>query len=313
MRGRTLAALAALAAVDLAVLALGYRAHSGSLPPFQRSSEAFEVSDSPTTEPTASAVDEDAVVGPVLLGINAAGDVLRATRGACEERFDRTAQIWTGNVDDGDRLAAVAPLEIREVLGVMVYADGKLRVSGLDEGCQPVTFDSVDSGASWQASPVAELWRLSGDVAASLITRPVGTPANLPCPATQIVNLPDWRAIASCSQSTFVRLGPKSQVSLSASEYEQLSATPGPTDDQYFVFGDTEDCVASVGLTSSDSQDVEELQCFSERKAPLAIASAGDLLVIQLGNDLKVSRDDGGHFDTVGQPSVVEGATQASS
>ena len=121
------------------------------------------MSDSPTTAPTASPVDEDTVVGPALLGVNAAGDVLRATRGACEERFDNPARIWTGNVDDGDRLAAVEPPDIREVLGLMVYADGKLRVSGLDEACDPVTFDSTDAGASWQASAASELWRLSGD------------------------------------------------------------------------------------------------------------------------------------------------------
>ncbi len=35
------------------------------------------------------------------------------------------------------------------------------------------------------------------------------------------------------------------------------------------------------------------MKCFDENKAPLAIASAGDLLVIQLGNDLRVSRDEG--------------------
>ena len=38
---------------------------------------------------------------------------------------------------------------MREVLGLMVYADGRLRVSGLDldDGrCVPVTFDSTDAG-----------------------------------------------------------------------------------------------------------------------------------------------------------------------
>ena len=45
----------------------------------------------------------------MLLGVNAAGDVLRATRGACEERFDNPARIWAGNVDDGVALIAVEP------------------------------------------------------------------------------------------------------------------------------------------------------------------------------------------------------------
>ena len=43
----------------------------------------------------------------------------------------------------------------------------------------------------------------------------------------------------------------------------------------------------------AEDHGLDELKCFDEDKAPLAIASAGDLLVIQLGNDLRVSRDEG--------------------
>jgi hypothetical protein len=313
MRGRTLAALAALAAVDLAVLALGYRAHTGSLPPYQRTSEAFEVSDSPTTEPTGTPVDEDTVVGRVLLGVNAAGDVLRATRGACEARFDNPARIWTGSVDDDDRLAAVEPPGIREVLGLMVYTDGSLRVSGLDDDCDPVTFESTDAGASWQARADSELWRLPSDTTAATVTRPLESTREVPCPVVQIVNLPDSRAIASCSEGTFFTLPAKAITARSASDYDQLSATAGPADGQFFVFGSTEDCQASVGLTLPDDQAPEERECFTEDKAPLAIASAEDLLVIQLGNDLLVSRDEGASFETVGEPSAVEETTAAAS
>ncbi len=72
------------------------------------------------------------VVGPVLLGVNAAGEVLRATRGACEERFDNPARIWAGNVDDGVAPSAGRASGIREVLGLMVVRRRALRVSGLD-------------------------------------------------------------------------------------------------------------------------------------------------------------------------------------
>ena len=59
------------------------------------------MAESPTAAPTGERLPTTQVVGPVLLGVNAAGDVLRATRGACEERFDNPARIWAGNVDDG--------------------------------------------------------------------------------------------------------------------------------------------------------------------------------------------------------------------
>ncbi len=198
MRGRELAALVALLVVDILVLVLGYRAHTGSLPPLQRSASAFDVDPTSGELPTGVPTDDDAVVGPVLLGVNAAGDVLRATRGACEARFDNPARIWTGNVGDGVALTPVDPPAIHEVLGLMVYADGTLRVSGLDEDCEPVTFDSTDSGSSWAPSDVSKVWRLFPDVQATPVTGPAGEAVRAPCPASQIVNLPGQKAIASC-------------------------------------------------------------------------------------------------------------------
>ena len=313
MRGRTLAALAALAVVDVAVLALGYRAQTGTLPPLQRSSEAFEVAQSPTSQPTGSPTGDD-VVGPVLLGVNAAGDVLRATRGACEERFDNPTRIWAGNVDDGVALAAVeVPPDLREVLGLMVYPDRTLRVSGLDEQCDPLTFDSTDAGATWQVSDdVATVWRMSGDVTAATVTGPRGSTLAVPCAVSQIVNLPARRAVASCRQSNYFTLAAGEQViSLIASDYSQLSVTPAPADDGYFVLGETGECTASFGIAVPEDQSVDELECFQEDKAPLAIASAEGLLLIQLGNDLRVSRDDGETFEPVGEPS--EESTAAAS
>jgi hypothetical protein len=313
MRRRTFAAFTALVVVDFAVLILGYRAHTGSLPPLQRSAGAFEVTDLPTAEPTATPADDDTVIGPVLLGVNAAGDVLRATRGACEEQFDNQARIWTGNVGDGERLALVELPGIREVLGLIVYAKGKLRVSGLDDACDRVTFDSDDGGASWQASPDSALWRLSGDTTANTVINPLDDEKDVPCPGVQMVNLPKRRAIAACSSATYsILAGGEVTASPSVSDYDQLSVTAGPTRGSYVVFGTTQDCLASVGVAVPDVPDVDQLQCFNENKAPLAIASAGDLLVVQLGNDLRVSRDGGATFDTVGEPSADETSAAAS-
>ena len=160
MRGRTLAALVALAVVDILVLVLGYRAHTGTLPPLQRSASAFDGRPRPRRrQPTGEPTSDDEVVGPVLLGVNAAGDVLRATRGACEEQVRQPGPHLDRQRRRRRRAEPVDPPAIREVLGLMVYADGRLRVSGLDEDCVPVTFDSTDAGASW--APERRLGRLA--------------------------------------------------------------------------------------------------------------------------------------------------------
>jgi hypothetical protein len=316
MRGRTLVALAALAVIDVAVLAVGYRAHTGTLPPMQRSSESFEVSETPTAEPTGSPADDNSVTGPVLLGVNARGNVLRATRGACEERFDKPARLWAGRIEDDVALPVVDPPPgLREVLGLMVYANGSLRVSGLDEDCESVTFDSTDVGASWQASDDdLSLWRLPGDTTASTVTTPRGEPVPAPCAAVQIVNLLPRRAIASCPRLNYFSLAAgKAGATLTAENYLQLSVAAGPDDESYFVLGTTDDCTASVAISTPETDSVDELECFDDDKAPLAIASAGGLLVVQLGNDLLVSDDDGETFETLGEPSPVEESAAAAS
>ena len=303
MRGRVLAGLVALALVDLLVLFLGYRAHTGSLPPLQRSASAFEVGESATALPTGEDPD-DQVVGPVLLGVNAAGDVLRATRGACEERFDNPARIWAGNVDGGVALSTVEP-PMREVLGLVVGDDGRLRVSGLDlddgGACVPVTYDSTDGGETWQTTDdESTVWRMPGDVTASTATGPRGGSVAVPCTVTQIVNLPARRALASCARVNYFELVPGGEViSFTASAYTQLSVTPGSEDQSYLLLGSTTECTASFAIAKPQDPDVDELQCFDENKAPLAIASAEGIIVIQLGNDLRVSRDDGQTFETL--------------
>lgn len=317
MRGRTLAALIALAVVDLLVLVLGYRAYTGSVPPLQRSASGFGVDRLPTAEPTTEVPDTDAdveVEGPLLLGVNADGDVLRATRGACEERFDNPARIWSGNVRDGAPLAPVDPPAIREILGLMVFADRSLRVSGLDDACRPVTYDSADSGASWVSNDDSGIWRMFADVQASSVTGPAGLTTEVPCPAAGIVNLAGRRAVGSCASQVYFLLVPGQPArELIAEEYSQLSVTTGFDPDSYFLFGATDKCAASVAVARTVAATVEEVDCFDEDKTPLAIASAGRLLVLQLGNDLMVSRDEGDSFETVGEPAAVEDPSSAES
>ena len=213
MRGRALAALVALAVVDLAGPRPGLPRPHGlrSLRSSARPRRSRWASP-PTASPTGERPATTQVVGPVLLGVNAAGDVLRATRGACEERFDNPARIWAGNVDDGVALSAVEPPASREVLGLMVYADGRLRVSGsisTTDDAMPVTFDSTDGGATWQThrrrvdalAPVRRRHGVHGH-------RSLGADVAVPCPAAQIVNLPARRALASCARADLLHARP---------------------------------------------------------------------------------------------------------
>jgi len=319
MRGRALAGLAALFVVDLLVVFLGYRAHTGVLPPLQREAPAFEVDPTSEEQPTSAPVDADEVVGPALLSINAAGDVLRATRGACDPAADNAARIWTGNIDDGAALTMVEAPGISEVLGLMVLPGGVLRMSGLDDGCEPVVLDSTDAGASWISNATAGLWTLLTDDEATGVLNPAGDLLEAPCPSTQVVNLRRGRAVFSCESSTFFAVDrsvdpdTESAQALPAPDYADLSATAGFDEGTFFVFGGTAECTASFAVAVPAVPRVTEQECFEEQKAPLAIASAGDLLVIQLGNDLRVSRDQGETFDPVGETSPEDGETGAAS
>ncbi len=176
MRRRWVVALAVLVVLDVLVLAFGYRARHGVLPPMQRTTTSFSVAASPSAIPT-DAPGSDDISAPLLLGANADGVVLRATRGACEERFGRTARFWTGTVSDDAPLAEVEVPAVKEVLGLVVNANGSMRVAGLDAKCDPMTMDSDDGGASWQSAAVAKgpgIWTLPADTTATNVTAPAG-------------------------------------------------------------------------------------------------------------------------------------------
>ena len=114
------------------------------------------------------------------------------------------------------------------------------------------------------------------------------------------MNLPARRALASCTRVNYFELVPGGEVApLTAADYSQLSATPGPEDQSYLLLGTTADCTASLAIAKPQDPSVDELQCFDEDKAPLAIASAEGIVVLQLGDDLRVSRDDGQTFESL--------------
>jgi hypothetical protein len=307
MRRWTTVALVVLAVLDVVVLVLGYRALDGSLPPLQNEAPPLVFSTpSPGETPTSGEPEEDTVTGPLLLGANRAGDVLRATRGACQASFDNPARVWVANIDTG-LLEEVEVLGLREALGLMVYADGTFRISGLDEGCEAVTFESDDGGATWPAADNAEIWRLSSDTTANSVIGPAGD-ADVPvdCPARQLLNLPGRKALASCSATSFFVLPPPDEEAnlLSVAGYEQLSVAPGDGVGRYFVFGATERCDAHLGEFDASTASVSPIACLHDDeigpRAPLAIARAGDRLVVQGGNDLMVSSDGGSEFTPVG-------------
>ena len=164
-----------LAVLDLVVLAVGYRARSGVLPAFSAPEASFSMI--PASTPGAATTgDEAGVVFPVLMAVDADGLVLRATRGACEDRFHNPAQVAVGSVT-----AAMTPADLpdlEEVLGLAILPDGHLRVSGLDRDCEVMAVDSTDAGRTWRTlgeNEPAGVWRLDRDTTAESVTGPAGT------------------------------------------------------------------------------------------------------------------------------------------
>ena len=292
-----------LAVLDLVVLGVGYRARGGDLPPLQRTSPSFPVPTGTPTGETDPVEAEDSITGPLLLGVNASGMILRATRGACEERSGEPTRVSVGTVDDvraGGELADVTAPDVLEVLGLMVYADGSMRVSGLDQDCASVTFDSNDEGATWTPVAVPGIRRLPGDTTASDVLGPRNQKLTVGCPPTQLVNLPGRRAVASCESTAFFPLPSGAQLlTLQALGFDQLSVTPSPDEGRYYAFGATAGCGAQVGEVDAETQSIDERACLGDGRAPLAIAAAGDLIVLQVGNSVVVSDDGGDNFSPV--------------
>jgi hypothetical protein len=287
-----------LAVLDVVVLGVAYRAHNGTLPPWQVREPAYRMTPADATTTTTAGARDDSVTGPLLLSVNPAGLVLRAVRGACEERFHKAAQLAVGRAEDGTMTDLEVP-ELREALGIMVFADGRLRATGLDESCEGVTLDSVDEGKTWQpTSEGAGIWRLDGDVTALDVIDPTGKPVATPCVPQQIVNLPRQRAIGGCATGGFFELGGADPTprALTNANLDEVSATPGSTPGTFYAFGAAQNCGAQVVRVSADGQPGTLVTCFGKDRAPLAIASAGHWLVAQVGNYLRSSRDGGQNF-----------------
>ena len=294
------ALLAVLLLLDLVVLVLGFRARGGNLPPLQRGTDATYVAPTVTASPSADATT-DRITAPVLLGANASGLVLRATRGACETRFDNPAQFWVGSLDDADGLQPAEVPTLHEVLGLFVADDGTMRMSGLDEACHPATVVSSDEGATWSAAVKAEVWRYPADTQVLGVVGPAGKPAPLGCPPSQIVNLPDRRAVVSCTFSQFFLVQPGTNpVAESVSDFSSLNVTPHPDGESFYVFGTSADCVAQVATFVLGTDEPEKGDCLEGNRAPLAIATSGDRVIVQVGADLMVSDDEGDSFTLVG-------------
>jgi hypothetical protein len=100
---------------------------------------------------------------------------------------------------------------------------------------------------------------------------------------------------------------------LAASDLEQLSVAAGPGDDTYLALAAASDCAAEVVLLRPANDAVELLECFGDGSAPLAIASAEGLVVVQVGDDLMQSTDDGNTFTVVGAPSPTDAPSSSSS
>jgi hypothetical protein len=259
------------------------------------------VSTSPS--PTSTAVAGQ-VTGPLFLAMNGDGVVLRAVRGACEARFAKTAQVSVGQVRSGSiDMRTVSIPELKEALGVMVYDDDTLRVTGLDDQCKTVTFDSDDLGQSWSRSGSSEatgIWHLEGDTTSVDVTGPRGATTPLECVPAQILNLPERKAVASCAAAQFYLLSPRAGArAVSVDGYTSLGAAPSMSEDRWFVFGGTAGCAAQLSGTVLSRSQTDTLACFGPGLAPLAVASSGHFVLAQAGEQLQLSDDDGQTFNAL--------------
>lgn len=300
MRRWILLAVVVFAVIDLGVLAVGYRARAGVLPPWQVEKPRFSMA--PASEPAASESPAPTITGPVMLAVDASGLVIRATRGACEARFDSTAVVAVGQVRSSDGLTTVEVPDVVEVLGVAVLPDGHLRVAGLDSECHAVYVDSTDGGRSWERQASAGIWRLAPDTTADAVSGPLGKDVATPCVPSQVVNLPDGRALVSCGTGTFYVLGSNAKpAARAAGGFTSLTVAPGARAGDFYAFGTTADCLARVGSVVIGRAKVALRACLGDDDlAPLAIASAGNLVVVQVGELLQASEDGASSFDTVG-------------
>ena len=304
-RGGILTLVAVLAVLDVVILGLGYRAREGSLPPWQQPpTAAFTMLPPSSDTPASSGNDASSVTGPLLLAVTPAGVVLRATRGACDPARDNPPYVAVANADTRTAPQNVAVDGIAEVLGVMAFADGKLRVVGVDSTCKtPVAFDSTDQGATWQSVPAksAGLWHLDTDTTAEQILGPGDKQVTTPCVPDQVINLPAGRAIVSCAANIFFEVAPNTNTPKAiTTTMEQLSVAPSTQPGHYYAFGSSSDCAAQLTEIVVSPPSTNTLACLGSGKAPLAVATSGTRIVIQLGNDLMVSTNKGATFSPVG-------------
>jgi hypothetical protein len=304
--------LAALLVLDLVVLVFGVRSRGGDLPPLQRGAGATYAAgptSAPTTGATSDAPDgEPTIQGPLTLAANASGLVVRATRGACEPRFERSAYVWVGHLDDDAGLQQVDVPALHEVLGLVVLADGTVRISGRDDQCGPVTVVSTDEGATWETTDAADMWLLKADTTAQSVTRPNGRPLELDCPPVQVVNLQPRGAVVACNGTPgfYVASAAPVAVSIGAEGFTSLVATPKPgTTGQYYVFGSYARCVAQVATVTASSRAPVLGECLEGNRGALAIATSGTRVIVQVGEELMVSDDEGEKFITVGPASTA--------
>jgi hypothetical protein len=300
-----LALVAVLAVVDVVILGLGYRARGGVLPPWQDPPPAAFTMTAPSDEtPASSGSDASGISGPVLLAVNPAGVVLRATRGSCDPTRDNPTRVAVANADTPTAPRDVTVNGIAEVLGVMAFADGRLRLTGFDDSCKAaVTFDSTDQGVTWQSVPEqsTDLWRLDKDTTAEQVIGPGDKKLTTPCVPVQVVNLPARRAIVSCAANTFFLVTPSTVTPKpNVTSMEQLSVAASTQPGHYYVFGASADCAAQLADFVVDSASTNVLTCLGAGKAPLAVATSGSRIVVQLGYDLLASTDNGANFTTIG-------------
>ena len=119
------------------------------------------------------------------------GAARRQRRGRCCERRAAPARsgsttrrsVWPSASDDGAALTPVDLPGLDEVLGLVVCADGRLRVSGLDDElpADDLRLHRLRPDLADASATTAGIWRLDPDTTASSVTGPAGATSQVDC------------------------------------------------------------------------------------------------------------------------------------
>lgn len=246
--------------------------------------------DAPESTPTATT--EVSVPQRLLAVGEEAGNLIRATIGAC----DASPGTLEVTFDGGDSWQAASftdasPTEFRQI----DMADASaLQLSALDESCDPLTLSSFVGGVDW-APEVGGAAPMSLPEAPSTVVDTSTGQVDLPCTAVSLA-ASGARGIALCDDAS-VSMTQDSGASWSAVTPVPATVAVGVTPNEFFAASAGEDACDGIRTrTISESSVGDPGGCLTDAKAAdgaIAVAGGTSALFVWAGDRFAVSADGG--------------------